>query len=106
MRTFYWVEPGKLAAGPHPRPENVRELLDAGITAFVDLTQAGELDAYTGLIGDAVHHRRSIGDFGIPTDDAMTETLDLIDECRPRGARSTSTAGPVSVERGRWSRAT
>ncbi len=85
MRTFYWVEPGKLAAGPHPRPENVRELLDAGITAFVDLTQAGELDAYTGLIGDAVHHRRSIGDFGIPTDDAMTETLDLIDALQAEG---------------------
>ena len=85
MRTYYWVEPGKLAAGPHPRAESVQELLDAGITAFVDLTHAGELDAYDRLIGDAVHHRRSIGDFGIPTDDAMAETLDLIDALQADG---------------------
>jgi protein-tyrosine phosphatase len=79
VRRYYWVEPGRLAAGPHPRPESVGELLGAGITAFVDLTQAGELDAYDRLIGDAVHHRRPIGDFGIPTDEALTETLELID---------------------------
>ncbi len=85
MTAWYWVEPGRLAAGPHPRPETVRGLLDAGITAFVDLTQAGELDAYDGLIGDAVHHRRPIGDFGIPTDDALTETLDLIDGLQAEG---------------------
>ena len=85
MPDYYWVEPGKLAAGPHPRPETVQALLDAGVTAFVDLTQAGELDAYASLIGDAVHHRRSIGDFGIPTDDALTETLDLIDRLQAEG---------------------
>jgi protein-tyrosine phosphatase len=85
VRSYYWVDPGKLAAGPLPRPETVRELLDAGITAFVDLTQTGELDAYDRLIGDAQHHRRSIGDFGIPTDAALTETLDLIDRLLAEG---------------------
>lgn len=85
MTGWYWVEPGRLAAGPHPRRETVPELLDAGITAFVDLTRAGELDAYDGLIGAAVHHRRPIGDFGIPTDDALTGTLDLIDGLQAEG---------------------
>lgn len=79
MTGRYWVDPGRLAAGPHPRRETLPELLAAGITAFVDLTQAGELDAYDGLICGAVHQRRPIGDFGVPTDEALTETLELID---------------------------
>ena len=75
----YWVEPGRLAAGGYPRGETVRVLLDAGITSFVDLTGLGEIAPYGGLIGDAAHHRLPIGDFGIPTDAEMTQTLDLID---------------------------
>ena len=79
MRNAYWVEPGRLLAGAYPRPETVPVLADAGITAFVDLTQPDELDPYDGLIGDAVHHRMPVGDFGVPTAAEMTRTLDLID---------------------------
>ena len=75
----YWVAQGRLLAGPRPRPEVLAALAEAGITAFLDLTQAGEVPPYDHLIGDAVHHRMPVGDFGIPTDAEMTDTLDLID---------------------------
>ena len=85
----------------------MQELLDAGITAFVDLTHAGKLDAYDRLIGDAVHHRRSIGDFGIPTDEALTETLDLIDRLQAEGhAVYVHCFGQASAEPAPWWRAT
>jgi protein-tyrosine phosphatase len=80
MRNAYWVEPGRLLAGPYPRPETLPALAAVGITAYIDLTQAGELDEYDHLIGSAVHHRRAVGDFGVPTDAELTATLDLIDE--------------------------
>jgi protein-tyrosine phosphatase len=79
MGDAYWVEPGRLLAGAHPRPETLPALADAGITAYVDLTQPGEIDPYEHLIGDAVHHRLPVGDFGVPTDAQLTATLDLID---------------------------
>jgi protein-tyrosine phosphatase len=87
MRNAYWVEPGRLLAGPHPRPETLPALAEAGITAFVDLTQPGEVDAYDHLIGDAVHHQLPIGDFGVPTDAELTATLDLIDALLSDGRR-------------------
>ena len=40
-RNAYWVEPGRLLAGPYPRPELLPELVDAGVTAYIDLTQPG-----------------------------------------------------------------
>jgi protein-tyrosine phosphatase len=87
MSNVYWVEPGRLLAGPYPRPELLPELAEAGITAYIDLTQAGELDAYDDQIGDAVHHRLPVGDFGVPTDAELTATLDLIDELLADGQR-------------------
>lgn len=46
----WWVIPGRLLAGEYPgakRPEKarrkIRALLDAGVTSFVDLTEAGEI---------------------------------------------------------------
>ena len=55
----YWIEPGKLLAGEYPgaRDEGearhkLRRLLDAGITLFIDLTEAGEygLKPYASLL--------------------------------------------------------
>ncbi len=83
----YWVEPERVLAGPHPRTATVSPLLDAGVTAFVDLTQPGELEPYEALVGDAVHHRMPIGDFGVPTDAEMTRTLELIDALLAAGHR-------------------
>jgi ADP-ribosyl-[dinitrogen reductase] hydrolase len=44
----YWLLPGKLLAGPYPyapaaREARIEALLDAGVTAFVDLTEEGEV---------------------------------------------------------------
>ena len=76
----YAVEPG-LLAGAHPGAGGadaaaaVAALRAAGVTAFVDLTAPGELPAYV-RVG---HHPRPIGDFGVPTDEELAATLDLID---------------------------
>jgi protein-tyrosine phosphatase len=71
-----WVEPGRLAAGPYPR--DLAELRAAGIDAFVDLTEAGELPAYS---VEGVEHRRApIRDFGTPSVEEMEAILGVLDE--------------------------
>jgi protein-tyrosine phosphatase len=80
VRNAYWVEPGRLLAGDHPRAENADALVAAGVTAFVDLTQPDEIDPYVDLFDGAVHHRMPVGNFGVPSDDEMTATLDLLDD--------------------------
>jgi protein-tyrosine phosphatase len=87
MPNRYWVEPDRLLAGAYPHEHLLPALEDAGITAFVDLTQPDELPPYDHLIGDAIHHRLPIGDFGIPTDAEMAQTLDLIDRLLADGHR-------------------
>jgi protein-tyrosine phosphatase len=81
------IEPGRLIAGRHPcawGPENalreVRELATAGVTLFLDLTQDGELEPYSSLIGPPARYvNRPIPDFSVPTRDGLVETLDEID---------------------------
>jgi protein-tyrosine phosphatase len=76
-----WVVPERLAAGPYPR--DVAQLRAAGIDAFVDLTEAGELPSYA---VDGVEYRRvPIRDFGTPSVADMEATLDLLDELLARG---------------------
>lgn len=83
----YWVAPGHLLAGSYPGsrvPERAREritrLLDAGITYFLDLTEAGELPPYRPLLlGKACHRRMPIPDFDVPAPQTMQRILDLID---------------------------
>lgn len=76
----YWVEPGRLLAGEYPgasRHESsgrLHQLLDAGITSFIDLTGEGELPPYQPDLGpDILHRRFSITDHGLPT---SAETFD------------------------------
>lgn len=105
----YWVEPGRLLAGEYPGdldPEvaraRLRALLDAGISLFVNLTEAGEpgwlapLRPYDQLLaeeaaarGRAVSHlRRPIPDFGVPhTRQAMAHILDTLDAALAAGER-------------------
>ena len=52
----YWVVPGKLLAGEYPRnvddassQQKIARLTDAGVSVFIDLTEAGELSPYTQL---------------------------------------------------------
>jgi protein-tyrosine phosphatase len=87
MRPPTVIEPGRLVAGRHPcawDPENawieVHDLLDAGVTLFLDLTQNGELEPYASHVEPPARYvSRPIRDFSIPTRDALVATLDEID---------------------------
>jgi protein-tyrosine phosphatase len=81
------IEPNRVIAGRHPcawGPENawieVRDLVDAGVTLFLDLTHPGELEPYASLVEPPARYvSRPIRDFSIPTRDGLIETLDAID---------------------------
>jgi protein-tyrosine phosphatase len=97
----YWVlwpagAPSRLLAGEYPGARvtteaeaKVDRLLTAGVTLFIDLTEAGEynLRPYAELAqqvaarsNKSVSHRRlSIPDLAIPTGHKMGEILDTID---------------------------
>lgn len=88
----YWVRPGALLAGEYPGHDDagwVRVRLErfraAGVTAFVDLTEEGELEPYTDLLdGWASHRRFPIRDFSVPSADEMTAILDTVDAALER----------------------
>ena len=87
MRPPTVIEPGRLIAGRHPSAwgaENawieVRNLVDAGVTLFLDLTHEGELEPYAALVQEPCRYvNRSIRDFSIPTPDELVAILDKID---------------------------
>lgn len=87
IENSYWVVPRRLLAGEYPgsqQPEDarakVRTLLHAGVTAFVDLTEEGELEPYSDLVAPALHHRLPIRDISVPAStDQMARILDTID---------------------------
>lgn len=87
----YWVAPGELLAGKYPGttdlvgPSRLEALLAAGVTLFLDLTEAHELDPYAFLLdGEVRHVRMPIPDMGVTTHEQMRRTLDLIDRERAR----------------------
>ena len=62
----YWVEPGRLLAGPYPGAKagveaevKLEDFLDLGVTCFVDLTEEGEagLRPYAALLRDLAARR-------------------------------------------------
>lgn len=92
----YWVVEGRLLAGAHPfRPDpeagrtRLLRLLDAGVTAFVDLTEQGlagsgdehlpDYAPYLGTATGAVRLPHPIRDLGVPPVDRHRRTLDAID---------------------------
>ena len=87
MRAPTVIEPGRLIAGRHPcalDPANaareVRDLLDAGVTLFLDLTQNGELEQYASLVDEPARYvNHPVRDFSIPTRANLVATLDAID---------------------------
>jgi protein-tyrosine phosphatase len=81
------IEPGRLVAGRHPcaygadrAAAEVHALLAEGVTLFLDLTHAGELEPYASLVtAPARYVNRPIRDFSIPTSAELVATLDEID---------------------------
>jgi protein-tyrosine phosphatase len=87
MRPPTTIEPGRLIAGRHPcawgsenAPAEVRDLLAAGVTLFLDLTHEHELDPYDHLVPPPSRYVRiSIRDFSVPTEETLEAALDEID---------------------------
>ena len=95
MENSYWIEAGRFAAGEYPghwdpvwASEKVRKLLDAGIDHFIDLTEAGELEPYSGIVAKEARRRGSdigwerhpIVDLSVPSSPRqMVRILDAID---------------------------
>ena len=88
IENCYWVVPGKLLAGEYPGAEDeavakekVAKLTDAGVSAFIDLTEEGELEPYAAWTAQAAHLRFAIRDVSVPSSRERTAaTLDAIDE--------------------------
>jgi len=97
----YWVRPSQLLAGKYPgsrsdekAQQKLRQLLEAGVTFFLDLTEVQEgLKPYALLLQEeaasldrsVVHRRTPIRDGGIPTPEAMAHILDTIDKALEEG---------------------
>ena len=83
----YWVEPGKLLAGEYPGTkeedssiERIRAMENAGVAAFIDLTEKDELLPYSDLLESASHQRFPIVDVSVPSARETTiATLNAID---------------------------
>jgi len=91
----YVVPSVRLIAGEYPfTPDSstakamLCRCIDAGVTTFVDLTEAHELDPYEEALceesrrrGVEFEYRRlSIPDLGVPTAERMREVLDAVDQ--------------------------
>ena len=120
LANCYWVVPGKLLAGEYPggaTPEATRErlkrLTEAGVAAFIDLTQPGELWAYEAeLPPDFLYLRRPIRDHGLPEErsqmaailEALRHALDsprcVYLHCRAGIGRTGMVAGCFLAEQG------
>ena len=88
IKNCYWVIPGQLLAGEYPRNldeassrEKLAQLTDAGVSAFIDLTEANEhLEPYAHLLDGPSHQRFLIRDVSIPASPELTkDALDAID---------------------------
>ena len=97
----YRLLDGRLIAGEYPGDRNdaparakLGALLDAGVTTFIDLTEAHELAPYDALVAemarargrDVTYHRLPIRDVSVPKSAAvMHEILDQIDAALDAG---------------------
>ena len=94
IKMCYWVIPGKLLAGEYPRTpheesskEKLAALVDAGVSAFIDLTEPYEpashgepMKPYDYLLDGPSHQRFGIRDQSIPASSELTKAaLDAID---------------------------
>ncbi len=99
---FYWLVPGRVAAGPYPGSpdpgqarQKLRRLVGQGIRAFVDLTEPGEvtqrfgpLVPYEGVLREVAEEMGTaverlsfpIRDMHAPSPDTRVRILDAMDE--------------------------
>ena len=88
IENCYWVVPGKLLAGEYPRngdEESSRPklaaLTGAGVSAFIDLTEEGNLLPYAQWLEAETHQRFAIVDGWVPESPELTAAaLDAIDD--------------------------
>lgn len=87
LETTYWAVPDRLMGGAYPHQEaDVNALLKEGITCFINLTEEKELPPYHHQLPEGVtHHRLSIIDFTVPSQERMKEILDCIDAAQEGG---------------------
>ena len=99
----YWVIPEQFMAGEYPghqyneeqTPLRLDALIEAGITTFIDLTEAHERVPYEAVLKeragyygvDVTYHRFSIGDFGVPSQERMRAILDAIQNALKQGKK-------------------
>jgi ADP-ribosyl-[dinitrogen reductase] hydrolase len=94
----YWVLPGELLAGEHPRRgapqkaqlrERLRSLMDAGIDCFLDLTMPDEFEPYEPDLPPGVQYvRRPIRDHSLPgRPEHMVEILGHVESALRAGRR-------------------
>ncbi|MEY4932549.1 MAG: hypothetical protein RLZZ403_869 [Pseudomonadota bacterium] len=93
----YWIETGRLLAGEYPgavrdadAEARLRQLLNAGIDYFIDLTESDELPEYASVLAslrpDASYRRFAIEDHGLPDEASLVvAALDCIDEALAGG---------------------
>ena len=89
----YWLLPGRIVAGEYPRSldeagsrSKLQSILDVGVTRFIDLTEAHELEPYAELMHSeaaarglaARHERHPIRDLRVPHAAAMRTIIDAI----------------------------
>ncbi len=89
----YWLLPGRIIAGEYPRNYDaassrlkLRSILAAGVTRFIDLAEAHELEPYADLLRSeaatlgaaAEHARHPIRDLSVPRPATMRIILDAI----------------------------
>ena len=94
LANSYWVIPGRLLAGEHPFGEDPLDaqnrfaaMREAGIDAFIDLTEIGERPAYQRLLHRAaIYARFPIADSSVPADPAqMAQVLATIRDGLEKG---------------------
>jgi ADP-ribosyl-[dinitrogen reductase] hydrolase len=120
LANCYWVVPGKLLAGEYPggasteaTRERLQRLTEAGISAFIDLTQPGELAPYDAELPAGVDYvRKPIPDHGLPAErgdmaailawlrKALDSTRAVYLHCRAGIGRTGMVAGCFLAEQG------
>jgi hypothetical protein len=123
LANSYWVLPGRFLAGEYPSgrelPDSyagrarIAQLLAAGISCIVDLTEEGECPAYKQLLPPTVAHlRRTIPDTKVPQQPSLMRGIqedlalalaggeNVYVHCRAGIGRTGTVAGCFLVEQG------